>query len=166
MRKPSIAVLIVACMLPVVLAMTYLGTTTYRIYFIDANLNATLSGTVTEPNDNGDIGVGYLCWTDACRFCAMCHINGQNRSKQVETSARHQQNYYPRAALMLSEAQRFSWGEGGGYLTSRAGRIEYRRKDGTLSLAAPAGSLILKDAAGKPFVLWMPGDPTLHPKAR
>jgi nitrate reductase NapE component len=163
---PRIAFITLACALPVVLALASLGSTRFVIWLPETNEVVT----VNTPSDNGG-GVQY--WVCSINLpncvqlrCIACHTAGQDRSKEVYTVANHEKVYYPRITVIPAAGQRLSWGDDGGYLVSNAGRFEYFRKDGSLSLIAPTGSSLLKDAAGKPFLLWMPGEPTLHPKPR
>jgi hypothetical protein len=173
MSRSRSAVITVACMLPLFLALGIMGTVTYREYWTDADGNLVFYGdthTYTTDTD-GDFTFGVICndaFASYCggTICAACHTGGEDTQKESYTVDKHRQGYFPRFALSLSEGQKLSWGQRGGYLTSRRGQLEYYLKDGTLNAITPPGSLILKDRSSRPFILHMPGVPTLKPPSR
>lgn len=171
MSQSRLAVTTLACVLPMLVALGSFGRETAHFYDIDASGNVTYAGSETvETDGDGDVTSSWLCGPPgtgglrACGFCGFCHTGGQDRQKEVFTSDKHLKDYYPRFRLSLSEAQKLSWGQTGGYLTSRRGKLEYYLKDGTLNAVTPPGSLILKDRSGRPFIVFMSGEPTLQPK--
>jgi hypothetical protein len=165
MSRPRIAVITAACVLPLLLAMANFDYTVW-VWIIgdDGRHNSAGHYDVEDPSVTGDYNFGCNQGMSNCDWCSDCHVGGEGRQGKGYTSDKHLKDYYPRARLSLSEGQRLSWGQSGGYLTSQRGRLEYHLKDGTLDLVAPPGSLILKDRSGRPFLLYFAGKPTLQPK--
>jgi hypothetical protein len=156
----------VLCTLPGLLALSELGKTTVRHYIRGADGKVSSWETEVSTNDNGDYGMGIVWEGDKGLICGFCHTSGQNRQKEIYTVDRHHQIYFPRVTLQQADGGRLSWGPSGGYVTSRSGVLELYLKDGTPDLIAPKGSLVLNDRTGRPFVIYMPGVPTLQPKPR
>lgn len=170
MIRPRVALITVACMLPVLVALTHLGRTRIDTWMTQADGSIVFLGSTEVPNDNGDGVENWLCSgiiAPGCgRWCGACHINGEDKSNQVYTVARHEQRYFPAATMKLSEGEALSWATGGGQLLMHSGQIDYVLKDGTVYLKAPVGSMVLKDRRGTPFLLRMPGKPTFKPSSR
>jgi hypothetical protein len=161
MNQRRITLAVVALMLPA-LAMTPLGrTTVHLVLFWDGYVQ---EATYTYDNDNGDSDEYWVCPPGSMyctRFCGVCHINGEDKSKEKYTVERHKQSYFPRFATTLSEGQKLSWNQSGGYLTSEGGSLKAYFKEGVLGMVAPTGSQLLKDRSGTPFLLRMPTKPSL-----
>jgi len=167
MNRRRIALIAAAFMLPALLALTYLGRT-YVTVIGFSPFGATQSTTYRE-NDNGDTYEYYTCTGSPCtitRLCGGCHVNGEDKSKEVYTVAQHLKLYYPKFATTLSEGQKLSLNESGAYLTSEGGLFKAYYKAGALAMVASTGSLLLRDGSGLPGFLYVPLKPTLYPPPR
>jgi hypothetical protein len=152
------------------LAFMYTGRTRINLYDIssDGTVRRAIS-IVVEDNSTIDSEHYLLCPDGAgsCTVvtCRFCHMNGEDRSKQIYTVDQHERTYYQRAALVPAAGQKVAFGTAGGYLTSSDGRLVYYLRDGRANLFAPDGSRLLKDRNGNPILLYMPGVPTIRPAA-
>lgn len=168
MRWTRLVIVVVMAMLPVLLALGYLGKLTIRVYLTDSQGRARYAYTFEgETGSSTDYSWGTVCNATytSCDICASCHDSGRDRQKEVFTVEQHLKTYFPRMTLTIPEGQKLPWGPAGGYLSVRSGKLEYFLKDGTLDMLTPAGTTILKDGSGRPFLLHMPGEPTLSPAA-
>jgi hypothetical protein len=167
MTRPRITVIAVVLLLPLVLGLSALGFTSYDIFIIQPDGSMTREAGWSFPNDNGDLAYGWVCApvTGCQTLCGTCHTNREDRSKQVYTVEKHAKTYFPRAAVLYTSGQRLMSDPAGGYLSAGAdGQLKYLRKDGTVELIAPRGSMLLKEPSGQTFGLWMPTVPTLRPR--
>lgn len=148
--------------LPAILGAAWMmGETRTRTYWITSN-GVTYGGTMVTSNDNGNEYKSQICKVSCGQIdCSVCHTSGRDRTKETYTVANHNKIYYPKFAVVPKEGYRLPWGSYGGHVIYKNAQYGYLLKDGKLNMVAPAGTLLLRDRAGVPFMFLLPSDPTI-----
>ncbi len=159
MKRVNVVLVILGLMLGVSAVTT--------VSLADVTVTHYLSNGQTQKNvfkSPGTADIRVDCRTGSCVQCGACHTSEPESEILAKLSQRswekHTSVYFPRQTYSLSEGRRLLWDRDGSYYINQRNRLVRYSKDNKLVWTAPAGSRILKNKRGEPFVVLFSGEPS------